>query len=56
MTVIGTDERPDRVWLIEWTDIFGVRRQGWTGNPADITARIGTDQVVTEGRVTWEDR
>lgn len=52
VTALHVRERPEKVWLLEWSDLFGEQRQAITMTPADVNAIAGAR--ITEGKVVWQ--
>lgn len=56
MTAVGTDARPDVVWMVEWTDLFEQRRMALSLHERDVDAlrSVDPDARIVKGHVTWE--
>ena len=58
VSALGTEERPDVIFLVEWTDLFGIERRALSLYRRDVeTMRtVDSEATITKGKVEWDER
>lgn len=58
MSAKHVDERPDTVYLVEWTDIFDTKRMALSLQRKDVESfrQYDPEASITEGKVEWDEQ